>query len=181
MEYKKLSLEPYHVHLSETAYTEVKDEKDQLRLVFKDELVFNLDRIAAASTKKWNNNNSLKSCDAFYENNGNHYYIEFKNQPLNNVKPEEIRQKAFNSLLVTQIAIFPDSSFSEITKRAVLIVVYRESSIPSWEKIRNSIGVMAKKNTSIQFGLEKYKSHGFFQEIYTVTVEKFNEMSSIFQ
>ena len=64
MEYKKLSLEPYHVHLSETAYTEDKDEKDQLRLVFKDELVFNLDRIAAASTKKWNNNNSLKSCDA---------------------------------------------------------------------------------------------------------------------
>ena len=61
-------------------------------------LVYNLDKIAIAATKKWNANKAFKSCDAFYENNGNHYYIEFKNQPLNNIITDEIQQKAFNSL-----------------------------------------------------------------------------------
>lgn len=180
MEYEQIRIKPYHVHLYETAYTKDKGKDDQLDLKCKDELVYNLDKIAIVATKKWNANKAFKSCDAFYENNGNHYYIEFKNQPLNNIITDEIQQKAFNSLLVAQIAIHPDLSFLDITKHVILIIVYKESEIPSWEKLRTSIGRIAKKDVSIQFGLDKYKDKGLFQEVHTVTVDEFNKMTDIF-
>ena len=94
--------------LTETAYTP--DVSVQLELKNGEAIVFDLDRIAKGFVKGLYGDKIVSSCDAFISKNDDLFFIEFKNQRIANIKSNELAAKALGSLLVAQLAFFPQRS-----------------------------------------------------------------------
>lgn len=90
----------YKKTLAECAWTNDKGENEQLLLKHGEKEVTNLDGMCIAF-KKMYGNGTLSSCDAFYESS-DYYFIEFKNQPYQNIV-ETIPISVFNDLYSDKI------------------------------------------------------------------------------
>lgn len=167
--------------LTETAYTP--DVSVQLELKNGDAIVFDLDRIAKGFVKGLYGDKIVSSCDAFISKNDDLFFIEFKNQRIANIKSKELAAKALGSLLVAQLAFFPQRSLEALSDHSHLFVVYKDQDLKGepdyYKEIMGTFAPLANlPKEPIQFDLRRYLNCGLYHEIHTISVSHFNEFYS---
>ena len=167
--------------LTETAYTS--DVPIQLELKNGEVIVFGLDKIASGFVKGLYGDKIVSSCDAFIPKGDELYFIEFKNQRITNIKPKELAAKALGSLLVSQLAFFPQKSLEALSNHSHLFVVYKDQGLQGepdyYKEIMGTFAPLANlTNEPIQIDLRRYLNYGLYCEIHTISVSQFNEFYS---
>lgn len=166
--------------LDDSAYS--RDVPKQFKLKYGNELVYNLDKIASGYIRKLYGNKSIFSSDALKIKGDDLFFIEFKNQPQSNVNSEDVQAKALASLLVLQIALFPEKSLSEISQKSHFYVIYKDSTLGNndyYQKTVNKLGDFAKVvDEPILFGLRHHMEAGLYNDIHTIPVSIFEEKYS---
>jgi len=125
---------------------------------------------------------TAKSIDALYvSNDGDMYFIEFKNGKVNSDEKRRVKLKILSSLLILTDIV--DASISYTRQNLSYILVYNETKNPRKTKNNDSQGSPSRTEIGEYFmkkGKEKYIRFGFgrfknlyFKDVFTVTEEKF--------
>ena len=171
------NLENYLKTLRECAKTDDKLEQ-QLELCDGDELAIDLDNLCGL-LKKMNGNQLMASCDAFVDKNGEYYFIEFKNQPVKNIRENEVQKKELISPVIVQMLLKSDESFASISDKSHLYVVYQDDESDYFGKIQGKMYEYAKlEGEPLRFGLRLHADRRLYKEIRTIPLSIFNDVYS---
>ena len=196
----------YRKTLAETAKTSDKDVKDQFNLRYGDEVVDALDKRYNSMMKLWQMKrlSCEKSDCVFYKEkymgkkfattdafvcgvDGRFYFIEFKYQPVSNIKLDNLWNKAFESPLAVSFDLLADVPMKKVREKSVFVVVYREDPNVGGEGQKRLNGLLDEyrsgekvnnEQVSIKFGLTPFKSgeHPIYSAIYTLTEKEFDDL-----
>ncbi len=166
-------LKRFKTSLRETSQDKSKAFKTEL--VSHDDGVYDFDAIAREVCLRYRSD-ICSSCDALYCNKGRYYLIEFKNQGRTNIKKDEIKKKAFDSVAVLESTLGWRESREELKDKMVFTVVYnssleeRDSYVKFQDKLASLAGV---ERNQILFDLGNLKD--LYSEIYTVDKGEFED------
>jgi hypothetical protein len=147
--------------------------------------VINFDAVKDEYAKPLKSSEMPKSNDAlFFHDNGDIYFIEFKNGKIDQEKRFEIRLKIFDSLLMLTDIIEKGVSFTR--KNLSYILVYNEEKNSPAEKTKSEmqtspsrdafskhyIGKSGTNSNFIKFNLERFQKL-YFKKVHTYTEEEF--------
>ncbi len=123
---------------------------------------------------------ALSSCDALFCKNDKYYFIEFKNQVEKNIDSNDVRAKAFSSLLIANFVLCPQCSISELSNQSELFVVFKDSKEPNYlNKLASELKILANlSGEPLFFNLREYVDKGIYKEIHTIPASVFNEKYS---
>ncbi len=142
--------------------------------------VYNFDIVTEIIAGVYRNKKPLCSCDAlFIKNKDEIFLIEFKNARKSRVPKKQLCEKAFDSIMTLQVAFFPNFSIEDLRKKVNLIFVYNNEGVaekelesPYFDKIKSKFAQISNYNSTILFGLDKYKGI-FYKNIMTVEKQIF--------
>lgn len=167
--------------LNDSAYSP--DVSNQFNLRYGNELVYGLDKIASGYVRGLYGDKSISSSDALKIKGNDLYFIEFKNQPNSNINAKDVQAKALASLLVSQIALFPQKSLSEISQNAHFYVVYKDSPLGNDDYYRKTVEKFGKfaeiSGEPLLFGLRRYMEIQLFRDVHTIPVSVFDKKYSL--
>lgn len=145
-----------------------------------EKLVVNLDSISSSYIKNLYGKKALSSCDALFCKNDKYYFIEFKNQVEKNIDSNDVRAKAFSSLLIANFVLCPQCSISELSNQSDLFVVFKDSKEPNYlNKLASELKILANlSGEPLFFNLREYVDKGIYKEIHTIPASVFNEKYS---
>lgn len=166
-----------------TAASYSSDAIQQFTLKYGDQDVFNLDKIASGYVRGLNGDRSLSSADALLKDkNGELYFIEFKNQPRRNINSNEVQAKALSSLLVSQVALYPNVSLHEMSEKSHFYVIFKDTPDEEpdyFQKTAEKFGAYAGMSDEILwFDLRKHLEKGLYKDIHTISLSVFESKYS---
>jgi len=141
--------------------------------------------IEALSTQGLKISESPASNDAFYANNGEMYFIEFKAGTMSKRKTYEVRRKIFDSLLILTDII--NVGVSCTRQNLSYILVYNEKKNPLTQAERDELQVSPSRTkiakyfvgtkgqgNFIRFDLQRFEKL-YFKNVFTVTQQEFED------
>lgn len=124
-----------------------------------------------------------KSFDALWVDNGKIYCIEFKNQPLDNIKDKKIQGK-FKEGFGVLAKTFDKLEIRKDVHKIYFCVVFKDSNNKNIDDFSATMDEL-QIEFNIKFGLEQFGASGFNPEIVTAPksyfMEKFNHYFAIVQ
>lgn len=133
-----------------------------------------LDGFARGPLKKYTWQTLPSSDTLVVDKEGFHWFVEFKNQPANNIEGQEIHGKVFGSLLLANLTCSQCMTLRELMSKSIFVVVFPHRDYSTM--LGKALAQDAYGPKAVLWGLDKLVKAEMLHDAHTVTDLEFRQL-----